>query len=446
MKRHRPPVKEQPVTTSPLRRAATVTALAGLALGGAVGIAGAQTPTHTSLSIRSARAAIVAGGHDTVSGVLLAAGHPLSGASVVLRARPAGAAGFHAVATHPSGSNGAVAFVVSPARTTAYQLAFRGDPADAASRSGIVTLAVRPDERPATSLSIRISRTAIDPGGSAVVSGVLIGARHPLADRRVVLQTRHPGDAGWYDARVRRTGPHGFVAFVVRPATLTRYRLEFRPHPDFRGSRSGVVTLNVRTPTTLTLAADTTSVDAGTPATLTGTLTTAAGPVAGRPVALLARPASATSFARIASATTAADGTVPFTVTPNETTRYVLVSPRSYRLVAARSAALTIMVRKPSSLSIRAVKDSISAGESDTIAGTLLGEGGSALGGRTVTLVSRPAGGSDAFTTVSSATTNDHGYVAFTVTPGAATDYELVFGGGNRYDGCHSGVVSVSVS
>ena len=162
---------------------------------------------------------------------------------------------------------------------------------------------------------------------------------------------------------------------------------------------------------------------------------------------LLSRPAGSTAaFTKVASATTASNGTVTFSVTPQKSTRYVLVSPRSYLLTASRSPGLTVLVKLPSSLSIRAVKDSVAPGESDSITGTLLGQGGSALGGRTVTLVSRPAGSSDAFSTVSSATTNDKGFVSFSVTPAAATDYELVFGGGNRYDGCHSGVVTVAVS
>ena len=83
-----------PVPSTFLRRAVTTAALAGLGLSGA-GIAAAATPTHTSLSIRSVKAAINPGGHDTIAGVLLAAGHPLAGAAVVLRAQPAGASSFH---------------------------------------------------------------------------------------------------------------------------------------------------------------------------------------------------------------------------------------------------------------------------------------------------------------------------------------------------------------
>src|SRR4051794_36755964 len=189
-----------------LRRAATVTALAGLGLSGA-GIAAAATPTHTSLSIRSVKAAIDAGGHDTIAGVLLAAGHPLAGAAVVLRAKPAGASSFHDAATHTSGAKGAVAFVVSPARTTAYELVSRGDASDARSGSGIVPLKVRPDPRRSTSLSIRISRVAVDPGGTAVVSGVLLGAGHPLADRRGGPPRRRGGGAHPRGSPRERTPP-----------------------------------------------------------------------------------------------------------------------------------------------------------------------------------------------------------------------------------------------
>src|SRR3954463_1889896 len=138
-----------------LRRTATVTALAGLGLSGA-GIAAAATPTHTSLSIRSVKAAIDAGGHDTIAGVLLAAGHPLAGAAVVLRAKPAGASSFHDVATHTSGNKGAVAFLVSPAHTTAYELVFRGDGREPRRGGGVVPRRAPPAPRHSTSLSIRI--------------------------------------------------------------------------------------------------------------------------------------------------------------------------------------------------------------------------------------------------------------------------------------------------
>ena len=254
---------------------------------------------------------------------------------------------------------------------------FRGDAADARSRSGIVTLRVRPDTRRSTSLSIRISRVAVDPGGTAVVSGVLLGAGHPLADRRVILQRRPVGDASWHDARGKRTGPHGFVAFVVRPPTRTHFRLVFLPHPDFRGSRSGVVTLNVRTPTVLGARGERDQrrcrhashahrhADDGGRSRLPG-----------RTVTLLcAARGQHQRSRRWRPLPRRLTEPCTFSVAPQHSTRYVLISPRSYLLTASRSAGLTVLVKLPSSLSIRAVKDTVASGESDTIGGTLLGTG-----------------------------------------------------------------------
>jgi hypothetical protein len=167
-------------------------------------------------------------------------------------------------------------------------------------------------------------------------------------------------------------------------------------------------------------------------------LSSAAGPAVGRPVVLLAKPSGVTTWQKVATATSASDGSVAFTVTPTTTTRYVLVHHAGYLYTFARSPVVTVTVLRPSSLSVRLT--------GNTVSGTLLGPNGGELASRTVTLLSRAAGSSDAFAPVSSAATNDHGFVAFDVNPTASTDYELSFAGDDAYQGCQSGVVTVTVS
>ena len=61
------------MTAPTLTRLAATTAVATIAVTAAVtASASATTRSHTSLSIRSAKSTVTTGGHDTISGVLLA--------------------------------------------------------------------------------------------------------------------------------------------------------------------------------------------------------------------------------------------------------------------------------------------------------------------------------------------------------------------------------------
>ena len=99
-----------------------------------------------------------------------------------------------------------------------------------------------------------------------------------------------------------------------------------------------------------------------------------------------AAPASADAPSTIGSATTGTDGSVTFTVTPTEKTGYRLVFRRTADDAAARSDVAVVAVRKPTSLSIRAKHDTISAGDPDGISGVLLTHT-RPLPGRLVTLL-----------------------------------------------------------
>ena len=421
-----------------LGRMMTTAALATIAVAASAGTAVAATPAHTSLSIRSVSSVIRAGGHDVISGVLLSNGHAVQGADVALEARPAGASSFTQRQHAATGDHGRVSFTVTPAARTTYKLVFAGTSAYAPSHSGIVTVSVRPDLRLPTSLSIRSTKAAINPGGKDLVSGVLLTRGRPLADRLVILKSKAVDATTWEELAAKRTGRHGFVAFTVTPSTRTHYQLVFRGNRYLQPSRSGIVTVNVRIPATLTSAVAAGSISPGASDTVSGVLSGSSGPAVGRPVVLLAKPSGVTTWQKIASGTTASDGSVAFTVSPTTTTRYVLVHHAGYLYTFARSPVVTVTVLRPSSLSIRLT--------GNTVSGTLLGPNGGELAGRTVTLLSRAAGSSDAFAPVTTAPTNDHGFVSFDVNPTASTDYELSFSGDDTYQGCQSGVVTVTVS
>ena len=421
-----------------LGRIAATAALTTIAIAASGGTAEATTPAHTSLSIRSVTSVINPGGHDVISGVLLSNGHAVQGVDVSLDARPAGADSFSPRQHATTGPRGRVSFTVTPATRTAYKLVFNGTAAYAPSRSGVVTVSVRRDLRLPTSLSIRSAKAVINPGGKDVISGVLLTRSHPLADRLVILKAKPVDATAWQELATMRTGRHGFVAFTVTPSTRTHYQLVFRGNGSLQPSRSGIVTVNVRMPATLSSAVAAPSINQGSSDTVSGVLSSAAGPAAGRPVVLMAQPSGVSVWQKVASATTASDGSVSFTVTPSTTTRYVLVHHAGYLYTYARSPVVTVTVLKPSSLSIRLT--------GNTVSGTLLGPNGGQLSGRTVTLMSKPAGSSDAFTAVTTAATNDHGFVSFDVNPSASTDYQLSFAGDDAYQGCQSGVVTVTVS
>ena len=426
------------------RLTAVVTAAAVIVAGGAGAAAAAESKTRTSLSIREARSAIFPGGTDHVGGQLRATGvGPLAGATVALEARPAGSDTFSQVATATTGENGGVHFIVQPGGTTRYELVFAGDDNDRPSHSGIVTVVVR--HRIPTALGIRADQTSIAPGDSDTVRGRLHLAhrRRGLPGRTVYLTQRSVGSDGWSVVASATTGEHGGVAFPVTPSTSTRYALVFRHTRRLARARSRVVTVFVGQPTALSIQVGSRSVDPGGSDSVSGALTSAGQPLAGQTVLLRARPVSADTASTIGSATTGPDGRVTFTVTPAEKTRYRLVFRRTADFAPARSVAVTVAVRQPTSLSIRATHDTVAAGDPDGISGVLLTRS-RPLRRRVVTLLERPAGTTD-WTTVGSHRTGDRGFVAFRVHPTVTEDFQLVFGPTDNFQACHSGVVTVSV-
>ena len=102
-----------------------------------------------------------------------------------------------------------------------------------------------------------------------------------------MLVSRTSGAEAWAFERVAKTGPDGRVSFPVGPDQRSAYRLAFLGTPLLQPVRSAVVHVAVRP--TVTAAATPTVLDPGQTTTVSGAVVTAAGPVVGAPVQLLAR-------------------------------------------------------------------------------------------------------------------------------------------------------------
>jgi hypothetical protein len=429
---------------------AALTAVAVIATGTVGGLASASSKVHTTLGIRELKQQIVVGGTDVVSGELQAKGHgPLAGASVALLKRNPATDGWKQVQSTTTNESGVARFTVKPGRTSRFELKYAGDATYAATKSGVVTTVVR--QRFITRLGISVAKHSIASGDSDVITGRLhrrANRNFPhgrgLEGRTVSLESKAPGTSTWSVVSTLTTGNNGVVQATVTPAQTTRYSWFFAHTKRLAASRSRGVTIWVGQPTSLSVAESASSIDPGETDTISGVLTANGQPLADQTVLLLGRANNEKKRSQLGSGTTASDGTVSFAVSPALTTHYVLVFRRTASYAPAFAGPLTVIVRRATSLSIRAQSSNIASGASDLISGVLLA-GKKQLGGRTVTLQSAPAG-SGTWSDVDSAKTGKHGYVAFTVHPTQSTDYRLVFAPAPRFEGCQSGVVTVTVS
>jgi hypothetical protein len=304
------------------------------------------------------------------------------------------------------------------------------------------TAEARTAARAHTSLSIRLATPSINPGGSDMITGSLRATFGVVVDRRIALLSKTPDATSWTKVTTRWTGPRGHISFEVTPSSTTRYRMAFKGDAVQRPCVSGVVEVRVRNTTSLTIALGTASIQPGGSDTVTGVLSLNGTPLVGETVHLRGRRLGQT-FAEVGSATTAADGTVSFTVTPPATTQYVLVFAKTAAYAGARSAIATVHVLRPTSLSIRAVHRALT--DAEVISGSLRGAG-MGIPHRRVMLQDRPTG-TTTWTTVATHRTNYKGAVSFVEpAPSSSEDYQLVFAGGPIFDGCQSGVVTVTVA
>jgi len=301
-----------------------------------------------------------------------------------------------------------------------------------------------------TSLSIRlVKHTKL---GFDVVRGQLRSHHVPLRHKTVLLESR-TATTKFAVVDSARTGAHGVAAFkVTLPAETTKYKLVFAPHPNFRASQSGVVT--IRIPSTTPPPAARTSLSIRLvkhPAkgfdAISGQLRSHHVGLDGQTVLLESRTAT-TKFAVIDTGTTGVHGVVRFReATPAETTKYKLVFEAVPGFRASHSGVVTVRIASTpppaarTSLSIRLVKHP--AKGFDAISGQLRSHG-VGLDGQTVLLESRTA--TTKFAVIDTGTTGVHGVVRFReATPAETTKYKLVFEAVPGFKASHSGVVTVLI-
>jgi hypothetical protein len=314
------------------------TAFSGVAVAGAAVSAGAAAKSHTSLSIRVAHGSINPGGSDVVTGTLSSADRHVSGRRIVLLAKPAGTTTFTKDKAHRTSANGRIGFEVTPAVTTRYELAFRGNKLQQPSHSGVVTVRVRNT----TSLTIALTSGSIAPGASDTVSGVLSLDGSPLVGDTVTL-LGHRAKQSATKVGSAITAADGSVSFVVTPPATTQYVLVFRKTTANAGARSAVVTVHVQLVSSISIRAKANPRNGKE--IISGNLRGQGTALPHRLVSLQARPDGSSTWTTVASGRTSHNGGVSFTQpAPTTTEDYQLVFAGGPLYLGCQSGVVTVPV------------------------------------------------------------------------------------------------------
>jgi hypothetical protein len=200
-----------------------------------------------------------------------------------------------------------------------------------------------------TTLSIVLAHNSITKGDTDTVSGVLASKGTPLPGRTVEIERWLSKAKKWYGFEERGTGPKGGVAFVVRPAGTTSYRLVFNGGPNYDATHSAtgtvVVKPFVKTPTVLSISQTPGTSNPGpgkskTYDTISGQLTTAKGKDLGGQFVWLDKVVSGKLHEQYALRTGKL-GKVSFKVSPAATTTYELVFKGTTVLAKSSSGTVT---------------------------------------------------------------------------------------------------------
>jgi hypothetical protein len=199
-----------------------------------------------------------------------------------------------------------------------------------------------------TSLSIRLVKHTKD--GFDVIRGQLRSHHVPLRHKTVLLESR-TATTKFAVVDSARTGAHGVAAFKVSlPAETTKYKLVFAPHPNFRASQSGVVTIHVAStppppPVSTSLSIRLVKHPKKGFDAISGQLRSHRVGLGGKTVLLESRTAG-TKFAVIDTGTTGVHGVVRFKeATPAETTKYKLVFEAVPGFKASHSGVVTVLIK-----------------------------------------------------------------------------------------------------
>jgi 5-hydroxyisourate hydrolase-like protein (transthyretin family) len=311
--------------------------------------------------------------------------------------------------------------------------------------AGAASAATHRQAKTPTTLSITEAATTINPGQTDVISGRLLTGPKPVVGKTVYLYDYDSAAKKWEPLAVDLTGSAGRVKFTVAPAATTAYELQFHGSPTLAASRSGGATVLVTRPSTTLSAAEATAVIApGQSDVITGTLLTAAAPVADVAVRIYRYNSAEHAWVLHDVADTNSSGQVAFTVTPGATDYYQLFFEGNAAEAPSHSGVVTVLVTKlPTTLSVAEATTSITAGHHDVITGDLL-TGPTPVAAKVVFLY-RWSGSAKRWEALAVDLTNSSGEVTFTVGPKTTTSYKLEFHGTSSLYSSDSGDAVVTV-
>ncbi len=234
-----------------LTRAIAGTAIAAAAVLTAAGVASAATSTTpakspTTLTAVDAKAKIVVGQKDLLTGTLLSGKTPLVKKVVELYRWGVKAKKWIPVEVDLTGKYGHVFFIVKPAATTRYEMVFHGTPKFAASHSNVVTVLVVPVPKAPTTLGIATAASTITAGQKDLITGTLLSGAKPVVGKIVSLYRYNATAKKWIRVEVDLTGKFGHVFYTVKPSATTSYELVFFGTSHLRASHSDVATITVQ--------------------------------------------------------------------------------------------------------------------------------------------------------------------------------------------------------
>lgn len=181
----------------------------------------------SSLSLIASPLKVNYGKTTTLSGRMTKNGAAVAGKQVVLEHKPVGARFYSRLGVRTTSASGGFSFAgVRPAKSTDYQVRFGGDAAakllpstSAIKRVGVLM---------PTSASLVASPSILTFGQCTALSGKLTSGAKAIAGKRVVLEHRPVGAAGFSALRQANTNASGNYYFAgVKPSKHTDYRVRF---------------------------------------------------------------------------------------------------------------------------------------------------------------------------------------------------------------------------
>lgn len=201
--------------------------------------------------------------------------------------------------------------------------------------------------------------------------------------------------------------------------------------------------------TQLSITTGQSTIAAGQQDSISGTLTANGSPQPGRLVGLYRYSDRLHRWRLVRIKRTDQAGTVKFDIRPAVTRKYALGFHGNSTLAAVRSGVVTVVVtgslpRTATMLSVTASATSITAGGSTKISGVLTA--GTSPVDRRLVFLCRYDPAIKKWVRVAVHRTGPNGGVLFTRAPSTTATFELVFPGGPRFAGSHSGTVTVVVA